>query len=79
MADVARCLCPHDFKAVRCGLNQCCPIHGWSAPTPRGTYRLSEPDRRMLKSFRIAVDDSEAIEDVRKAEEQRFNPPRIQP
>jgi hypothetical protein len=64
--DSARCLCVHDTRSPRC------PIHGDSGVDPIKPYRLSEADRQLLHSFRIAVADSAEIQQVRQAEEDRF-------
>jgi hypothetical protein len=74
--ETARCQCPHGIDGKRFGVHPSCAIHGWSSPHPRFPYALTEPDRRLLKSFRIAISDSAEIQAVRQADEQRFNPPR---
>lgn len=70
--DSARCRCPRDSVGATCGVHPACPIHGPSGPDPVKPYVLIENDRRFLKSMRIAAIDTAAIEDVRKADENRF-------
>lgn len=64
MADVARCLCQLDRAR--------CPIHGDSPKHPVKPYVLSENDRTMLKTMRIATTDSAEIQQVRQADEDRW-------
>lgn len=73
MSDVARCLC---IPGTRTALNPKCPFHGDSPKDPKRPWVLSERDRQALRDLRIAATDSEAIEQVRKLDEGRFNPPR---
>jgi hypothetical protein len=70
--DSARCRCLQDPAGQRVGCNPACPIHGTSGADPIKPYRLSEADRQLLHSFRIAVADSAEIQQVRQAEEDRF-------
>lgn len=77
--DAVRCLCPHDSQGTRCGRNRQCAIHGVTGTDPLIPYALSPWDRELLKSFRIETVDPADLADVREADEQRFNPPRIQP
>ena len=72
MGDVARCRCPIDSTNTKCGVNPACPIHGYSAPNPLKPYVLSQGDRDLLKSMRIALTDTAEIEAVRKADEDRW-------
>ena len=72
MADVARCACPKDSSGTKCGRTPTCPIHGDSARDPLKPYVLTISDRELLKSMRIQVTDSAAIQDVRQADEDRF-------
>lgn len=72
MADVARCICPHDSQQQKCGLNRLCPIHGDSAKDPIRPYALTWTDRKLLKAMRIGLEDSAEIQDVRQADEDRF-------
>lgn len=74
--DVVRCKCPRDVRGTRCGTHPTCALHGWSSPHPSMPYKLTAPDRQMLRTLRIAVEDSVAIEAVRQSDERRFNPPR---
>ena len=72
MADVARCRCPIDSAGTKCGVNPACPIHGYSAPNPLKPYVLSQADRDLLKSMRIAITTTDDIEETRKADENRW-------
>lgn len=72
MADVARCQCPRDSTGTKCGRNPLCAIHGDSAADPLPPYTLTYEDKKLLRSFRIAVGDSEEIQQIRQADEDRF-------
>lgn len=70
--DSARCICPPDGDGKRACDLPSCPIHGAVTKWPLVPYRLSENDRKMLRSFRIATTDTTDIQDVRQADEDRF-------
>ena len=64
--DTARCLCSVGIIKVDC------PIHGMSSPHPWTPYVLTDSDKTMLRTMRIAYTDSAAIQSVRQADEDRF-------
>ena len=70
--DTARCLCPTNTLGERFGVHSGCPFHGFTPADPVRPYKLSENDRQFLKSMRIQVMDTQSIEEVRKADEDRF-------
>jgi hypothetical protein len=72
MSDVARCLCPKDSTGNKCGRNTDCPFHGDTPKEPQKPYVLTVRDREVLKSMRIATADSDAIQQVRQADEDRW-------
>lgn len=72
----ARCLCPHDSQGKKCGRHQGCPIHGYSSPNPLISYFLTYTDKTILRGMRIDPEDTVAIQEIRQADEDRFNPPR---
>jgi hypothetical protein len=72
MADVARCRCLLDVNGKPNPINPACPIHGYSSPHPQKPYLLTQGDKDALKAIKIAVTDAAAIEEVRKADEDRF-------
>ena len=72
MADVARCTCPKDSTGTKCGRAPTCAFHGDTPKDPIKPYLLTVADRDVLKGMRIAVTDSAAIQEVRKADEDRW-------
>jgi hypothetical protein len=72
VSDVARCRCPIDSAGAKCGRNVLCPIHGDSPKDPVTPWVLNDKDRAQLKAMRIATTDSEDIQQVRQADEDRF-------
>ncbi len=72
MGDVARCLCPHGSDGKKCGSHAFCPIHGPADRDPKIPYELSLTDRKMLRLNKIDPEDSDAIQQVRQADEDRF-------
>lgn len=70
--DSARCRCIQDVAGKVVARSAICPIHGDSGKDPITPYRLTEQDRQLLRTNRIAVTDSEAIQQVRQADEDRF-------
>lgn len=74
--DVVRCLCARDSLGDLCGTpHPKCAIHGPSPadPSPCFPWALTWTDRKFLAGMRIGPSD---IEEVRQADEGRFNPPR---
>jgi hypothetical protein len=64
--DSARCRCsPGVYRGD-------CPIHGFSSPDPLQPYALTQTDKDMLRTMRIAVTDSADIQAVRQADEDRW-------
>jgi hypothetical protein len=74
MGDVARCICPKTSDGTKCGRNLDCPFHGMSSADPLQPYALTENDKRFLRTNKIAPFGSDEIEDVRRADENRFKP-----
>lgn len=74
--DTVRCLCPTDSLGARCGRHPACAIHGVCSVDPIMPYQLSDYDRKLLSSFRIATVTAADIAETRAADEGRFNPPR---
>jgi hypothetical protein len=75
--DAVRCRCPYDSNGTRCGRHPACAIHGMHGIDPLVPYLLNESDKAILRGMRIGWCDAAAIAEVRHAEEQRFNPPRL--
>lgn len=71
--DTVRCLCARDSLGALCAVHPRCAIHGPSPSDPIVPWRLTVADKSLLNGMRIGVGD---IEDVRQADERRFNPPR---
>lgn len=67
----ARCKCLHDSAGARTSRHIDCPIHGFTGMDPKVDWALTPVDRQFLRVNRIAADD---IEEVRKADEDRFRP-----
>ena len=72
MADVARCLCPHDSTGNKCGRNAACPFHGFTSQSPLIPYALSYQDKAALRRMKIDPEDGPAIQQIRQADEDRF-------
>ena len=70
--DVVRCKCPTDSAGTKCGRNAACAIHGDHSPVPLRAWILSHSDKDLLRSMRIAVLTADEIEELRKADEDRF-------
>ena len=70
--DTPRCKCPMDAEGKRIACHTDCAIHGWNSPVPLKPYILSDSDKAILRSMRIAISDSAAIQDVRKSDEDRW-------
>lgn len=51
--DSARCSCPRNIVPP----DPKCPIHGTPGPDPIVPWRLSENDRRFLRSMKIDPED----------------------
>jgi hypothetical protein len=64
--DTARCLCTSIARALRC------PFHGDSPKDPLKPYVLTDSDKAILRSMRIAFTDSAEIQQIRQADEDRF-------
>jgi hypothetical protein len=72
--DHARCTCPLDSLGARMSRNPVCALHGVTYSEPQIPYVLTLNDKKFLRSIKIAPIDSQDIEDVRKADEDRFKP-----
>lgn len=72
MSDVARCTCPKDSTGQKCGRNLDCPFHGFNPADPQVAWSLNPHDRAALRRLRIDPEDTEAIQQVRQAEEDRW-------
>jgi hypothetical protein len=64
--DTARCRCSPGI------IRGDCPIHGISTPDPLKPYALTQTDKDMLRTMRIAVMDSDEIQAIRQSEEDRW-------
>ena len=75
--DIVRCICARDSLGTLCGVpHPRCAIHGHNDRDPFLPWVLTWTDRKFLRTLQIDTEETQAIADVRQADEDRFNPPR---